>query len=150
MLPMNSNDKQITNNNLGQNQPTTQPVAPMGTPGISKEKEFIKAPEPVIKELGTEQELPKEIKEAGVIVKQEKLEIPPDLAQMGVRPTGFATPVPYASTIKLPITDEKIEEGRHASIFSSLRWLSEWCLFILKRFHFTLKIIGGKVLRLRR
>jgi len=147
---MNLDDKQVINNNLGQNQPTTQTYSPVGTLGISKEKEFVKAPEPIIKELGTEQELPKEIKEAGVVVKQEKLEIPPDLTQMGVRPTGFATPVPYGPTIKLPITDEKIEEGRHASVFSSLRWLSEWCLFVLKRFHLTLKVIGGKVLRLRR
>lgn len=116
---------------------------------FNKEKEVIKPGETLIRELGKEVEIPPEAQQAGIVQRQEQIEIPPEMVQMGIRPTGISTPVPFQPTLKLPITDERIEEGRHQSIFFSLRWLSEWCLYILRRFHLTLKMIHGKVMRVR-
>lgn len=133
------------------NQDNTQnkPVSSVGTLGINKERELSRQQDLPVKELNIEQELSKEIKEAGVVVKSETIEIPPDLKQLGVQPIGSTTPVPLQPTITLPITDEQIKKGAKANIFSSLRWLATWCLFILKRCHLTLKVIHGKVTRVK-
>lgn len=131
---------------------TSQPLnnRVSGSPGIGKEKEIGRTGESVISELGQEQELTPEVAKAGVVIKPEQIEVPPDLTQLGVKQTGFSTPVSYQPTLKLPIADDEIVEGRHANIFSSLRWLSEWCTLVLKRFHLTLKVIRGKVTRVPR
>lgn len=126
-----------------------KPVQPVGTVSIGKEKEPGQPQDLTVKEVNAEQELPKEVKEAGVVVRSENIEIPPDLKQLGVQPMGTATPIPSQPTVKLPLTDEEIKKGSRANIFSSLRWLTCWCLFILKRFHLCLKVIRGKVTRVR-
>lgn len=132
---MNSNDKKKTQVS--------------STSSLSKEKELVGSTEPYIKDLSREEEISTEVKEMGVTQKKENIEVPPDLQQFGVRTSGFSTTVPYKPTLHLPITDEKIEEGLHASILSSLRWLSEWCKFQLRRLHLALKVIHGRVMRVR-
>lgn len=137
---MNDNDQQK------QNTPSN-----ISFGGYNKEKEPIRtAPgESYLTEIGKEQEISQEVKQAGVVQRQENIEVPIDMQQMGVRPTGISTPVPFKPTLKLPITDEKIEKGLHKSIINSLRWLAEWCFFQLKRVHLTLKVIKGVVRRVR-
>lgn len=118
--------------------------------GQDKEKEPLgTTPESYLRELGKEHEIPQEVRKIGVVQRQETVEVPEDIQQMGVHLTGISTPIPFQPTLKLPITDEEIEKGLQASIFSSLRWLAEWCIYILKRFHLTLKTIHGRVRRVR-
>ncbi len=69
-----------------------------------------------------------------------------DLQSMGAQSTGvsqFTTTQP----IELPLSDEAVVSGLKAPYSSSLRWLSEFCLYILKHAHMHLKEIHGKIMR---
>lgn len=139
---MDNNQQKSANASFSSNQPIS--YVP------NKEKEVIqKTSETYLTEIGQEQDIPQEIKKVGVIQRQENIEIPPDLQNIGLKPTGSAVSLPAKPTLKLPISDEKIEKGLHESIFHSLRWLAEWCLLQLKRMHLTLKVIKGVVKRVR-
>lgn len=116
---------------------------------LGKEKELVKTQEGLIQEVGQEQELHQEVKQAGVVVRQEDIEIPEEAVSLGLKPTGVSTPVPATPSLKLPITDNKIEEGLHLNLLHSLRWLAQWCLFQLKRAHLVLKVIHGRIIRVR-
>lgn len=86
-----------------------------------------------------------EVKEY-VEVRKETIKVPQELKDAGV--TAVSNPQ-FANykPIVLPLSDERIEQGRHAPINSSLRWLSELCLYILRLAHQTIKIIHGKIVR---
>lgn len=90
-----------------------------------------------------------ELAKAGVIKRSEKVDLPPDIVQMGVTAVGPAQPLSTVTTIQLPLTDEQIIVGLHAQIVSSIRWLAEWCVRRLKQVHVHLKTLGGKVVRER-
>ena|SRR3989338_3135806 len=49
--------------------------------------------------------------------------------------------------IIFPIPDETIMRGSKESLDASIRWLAERCLFYLKKAHYHLKIIHGKIIR---
>lgn len=102
-----------------------------------------------VKALGEEQEIHPEMQKIGVSVVRDHLDVPPDALAVGVRPSSVYTPVSTVPTITLPLDDVKIEQGLHQSILTSLRWLAEWCIFQLKRVHITLKVIQGRVRRIR-
>ena len=126
-----------------------QKPSPVQTGGaISKEKEAITFSPSPLKEV-KEVEISKEAKEEGVVQRQEEIEIPEEIAKIGVAKTGISVAVSYEPTLKLPISDERIEQGRHQSILTSFRWLSQWCIFQLKKAHLLLKVIHGKVKRVR-
>lgn len=57
--------------------------------------------------------------------------------------SSFTTTKP----ITLPLTDEAIMKGSKASLNSSIRWLAERCIFYLKKAHYHLKIIHGRIVR---
>ena len=80
--------------------------------------------------------------------RKETVTVTDDLKKMGVNVSiqepVFKSEVPV---IELPISDEKIENGLHAKITSSLRWLAEFCLYRLRQAHLTLKKIHGRVFR---
>lgn len=84
-----------------------------------------------------------------VQTRKESIKLPEDLKQE----TGAeeASPTQFTSyqTVKLPITDEKIEEGLKHPVTSSFRWLSEFYLYLLHQAHLTLKNIKGRVVRVR-
>lgn len=87
---------------------------------------------------------------AGVVqVKKDTVDIPPDLQQMGVQSTGtsdFAT----EKDVELPISDDQVYTGLKAPITSSIRWLAEMCLKILKHAHKTLKEAHGHIMRVEK
>ena len=95
----------------------------------------------------TDVEVTPELARAGVVKRSERMELPPDVAQMGVTAVGPGQPMTQVATIQLPLTDEQIMVGLHAQILSSVRWLSEWCVRRLKQVHVHLKNLGGKVVR---
>jgi hypothetical protein len=77
----------------------------------------------------------------------EKVEIPQDVEEQGVESTGHSN-FPTYNSVKLPISDEKVLQGLKTPISSSVRWLAEFCLFILRKAHIKLKTAHGKAVRM--
>lgn len=111
-----------------------------------------KEAEPILKPVeslqmqeSVEHEVPPEIKHY-VQPKQETIKLPPDLTKLGLQPVTTTQFSSYKN-VKLPISDEKVVEGLHEPVSSSKRWLSEFALYILRQAHLTLRVVGGKVIR---
>lgn len=98
----------------------------------------------VLKEV-VEHEPSKEVKPF-IRVRKETIEVPPDLKKMGIRSSGFSKFSNYKN-ISLPISDDKVIQGLHAPIYSSLRWLATLALYLLQQAHLTLKVVHGHVIR---
>jgi hypothetical protein len=49
--------------------------------------------------------------------------------------------------VQLPISDDQILQGKKQPITDSIRWLAEFCIFLLKQAHIQLKIAHGKAQR---
>lgn len=135
-----------TNKNTTNTTNTTN--KPIVGPGLTaKEKEFlVKQEVAALEEVRRELELAPEVEKAGVKVQKEEIELPPPLPKMGVSQTGAELPV-SPPTVTLPLTDDKIATGLGASIWASIRWLAEWCLRQLKKVHFKLKKVHGRIIR---
>lgn len=82
-----------------------------------------------------------------VEVKKEAIEIDEELKKAGLQPVSGSIKFPDYRSLKFPISDEKVLEGLHAPVNSSLRWLAEFIVYILKKFHIQLKKVHGKVVR---
>lgn len=78
--------------------------------------------------------------------RKETAKVPPDLKKLGVVPREEAV-FQTTEAVRLPLSDEKIEEGLHQPISSSWRWLAELAIYILKQAHLTLKKIHGHIKR---
>lgn len=128
---------------------TTSPSFPVST-GLGKENEAAASVE-TVRPVNPELELPKEVKEAGVTQFKETIELPPDIRKLGVTPSGASTPVVTSSlpTVVLPISDSTVVSGVHAQVTDALRWLAIWCLRRLKKAHIALKIMHGKIVRVK-
>lgn len=72
--------------------------------------------------------------------------VSPDIAKLGVASTA-STSFPSYKSVNLPLSDDRVFQGLHAPVTTSLRWLAELCLYLLKQAHLTLKNIHGKVVR---
>ncbi len=81
--------------------------------------------------------------------RRETIELPPNLKKMGLQ-VVTSTKFPSYQTVVLPISDDKVLQGLHAPIYSSLRWLATLAWYILQKAHLTLKIIHGHVVRVVR
>lgn len=81
-----------------------------------------------------------------VDVKPETIQVPPDLKQLGVEPVESLTYKTH-KPLQLPLSDEKIEQGLHAPVSSSFRWLATFALHLLNHAHLTLRMIQGKPTR---
>lgn len=131
-------------------QPIATPVVPSSTlGGVSKEHELpVKSEENQIEEVVEDIELEPDLERLGIEKTSEAVTLPPEVRQMGVTATGPAQPVQTSTTtVKLPLSDNLVLVGLHASILSSLRWLAEWCIRQLKKAHIHLKKLGGNVVR---
>jgi hypothetical protein len=84
-----------------------------------------------------------------VQVRKETIELPPDLKKMGLQ-SSSSTNFPSYQTVVLPISDDKVYQGLHAPISSSLRWLATLAIYLLRKAHLTLKVIHGHVIRVMR
>lgn len=98
---------------------------------------------------GAEFELPKEVVSAGVRIQPTTIPIPPNIAQLGVKPAGQNIPVAPAASVVLPLTDDQIAAGLHAGLTDSIRWLAEWCIRRLKHLHIALKNVHGASVRVK-
>lgn len=136
---------QKTNNNSG----TPQYVQHGGA--VRKELESVavlKGEVTGLKEVGHETPLPAEVSRIGVSYKPTTVVIPPSMAKIGVSAVGQSV-TPPAIAVSLPLTDDQIAKGLTQSITSSWRWMAEWCRRRLKQFHFGIKTIQGKVVRVK-
>ncbi len=112
---------------------------------FSKESEPIRSKDLEIKEL-EEYEPTKEVSPY-LQKRAETIKLPPDLKKIGLQTVSGSQPTTI-TTIKLPISDDKVISGLHAPISSSLRWLATLAVYILKQAHIGLKVIHGHVVRI--
>lgn len=88
---------------------------------------------------------PKEVK-GYIEARPETVRIPKELKKIGV--VSVVNPIfKNYKPVVLPLSDQSIEQGLHAPITSSFRWLAELCLYILKQAHLTLKKVHGRLVR---
>lgn len=84
-----------------------------------------------------------------VNVRKETAEVPPDLKKIGVQASTPQHFIGYQK-VQLPISDDEILKGQKKPVTDSLRWLAEFCVYLLKRAHIQLKIAHGKAQRVFR
>ncbi len=77
----------------------------------------------------------------------ETIELPPDLKKVGLQPASTSINFQAYQNVKLPISDDKIMPGLHAPITSSLRWLATLAIYILRKAHLAIRVVGGKAVR---
>lgn len=132
---------------------TGQTPSPPAVGSLNKEQEILKpAQAEAVGEVPKEPEVAPEVERVGVTVTRESIELPPDVKKLGVTPAGSSVPVATSATIPpvvLPISDQQVVTGLHAQIISSLRWLAVWCLKKLQKAHIMLKVIHGKIIRVK-
>lgn len=78
--------------------------------------------------------------------RKETIQLPPEIEKLGGVATGH-TAYPTTNTVVLPLSDDQVYKGLSAPLTSSIRWLAELCLFLLKQAHLTLKSVHGKIMR---
>ncbi len=139
-----------------QNQPKTPPPVPSG-----KKENYVEA-DRVAKEEGDdywekfarEIEVEKEIAEMGGVEKIASGEVPiaADVAkEMGVKPTvTIETPIEKATGFSIrgvSLDDNQITSGSTKPVSSGFRWLIEWFIYQLKKAHYVIKKVKGKIWR---
>lgn len=77
---------------------------------------------------------------------KDTIKVSSDLQNLGVQSTGQSK-FTNQEILKLPISDERIATGLKSPITSSLRWLSEFCIYLLRKSHIVLKLVHGKIVR---
>lgn len=117
------------------------------TPPPTKEVELPRSTEEQkdVKVVVEHKDLDREV-QPHVQVREEVMEVPPDLQQMDVQ----ATPTTQFETqrqVETLIPDEEIVKGLHQPVTSSFRWLAELALYILKHAHIILKKVHGHIVR---
>lgn len=132
---------------------TPTPAQPQGSDAIggisNKEKEAGGLPaETPFRPSGVESELSPEVSSSGVKIRPTTIPIPQSVAQMGVKPAGQNVPAASAA-VTLPLSDDQIAVGLQQSVWSSWRWLAEWCVRKLKQLHMGIRSIHGKFTRVR-
>lgn len=128
--------------------PPVPPTHPVGSMAKESSPLVISNEAPLVSEVGKEELLTAEVKNAGVRMQSDTIEMPAIARSMGVKVMDTAPPpVATALTVTLPLTDDQIAQGLHQSIVSSWRWLAEWCERQLKQAHVLLKSTKGTIVR---
>ena len=124
-------------------QPQSVPVSPTKeAEPLSSKTEFFQI-EKTVEHKITDEEVKQHVEE-----RKENIELSPDLKTVGVETTSspqFST----TQTVNLPLSDDKVVQGLHAPLTSSVRWLATLAVYILKQAHMTLKTVHGKVMRVQ-
>ncbi|HLL61257.1 MAG TPA: hypothetical protein VK338_06060 [Candidatus Nitrosocosmicus sp.] len=82
-----------------------------------------------------------------VEVRPHTVQVPEELQNIGVQQTATPSAFQSVQTITLPISDEKVYKGLHEPVYSSIRWLSEFCVYLLAHAHTSIKSVHGKITR---
>lgn len=116
---------------------------PVATPGLKEqERSGIQVVEPSADlpsgvqavEVERSPELPPEVAKFVEEVQEHEAQMPKEIVIADHSgQTGSPTLVPKP-VIVLPVTQQQVQQGKHAKVNSSLRWLSEWSERIMKMF----------------
>jgi hypothetical protein len=90
---------------------------------------------PLVEVGGEHEKIPEEVE--GWLEKLEKgetVKLPQPVTHKGKTLVEPAEPQ-VVEKIVLPITQDAVQKGIHLKIIDSARWLAEWCLRIIKKFH---------------
>lgn len=131
--------------------PPKTPTAVSGSSKGGKEAEPIKSAD-TFQTITAEVQPQPEVKKAGVEVIKDSIELPPDIKSLGVSPAGASVPMTVAASIPqvvLPIPDNIVVAGLHTKVGNAVRWMAVWCIKKLKKAHVALKVIHGKIVRVR-
>lgn len=130
----------------GQGKPAA-PAQPISVSGGNKEivGGSLTPSETILKAVGQEVELPKEVAEAGVKVEKTSVELPPEVQRLGVQPVGQAVPVQNVQAQAVPLSDQQIADGLKQGVETSWRWLAEWCTRRLLQMHRSVKAVHGRI-----
>lgn len=85
-----------------------------------------------------------------VDINKENLEIDPELKKAGVQVVNSPPQYPPHLSYPLPVSDEKVIAGLKSPINTSIRWLAELSMFLLRQAHISLKNVHGKIIRVIR
>ena len=144
-------------NNLPKDQDSTQVVPPAVASG-AKEVEKIATIKKELREVAKEREKKEvepgveriEIKE--ILLPEEVVKVPPDLAEMGVKPVIPPTIPeelqPKAQVVTLPSTKTEVKAGLAQPVVASVRWLYTFFDRLVRKagggFKYVLQSLGGK------
>ena len=95
----------------------------------------------------SERKLPPEIQEHLVVIPHTP-QISTEEEAAGVQSTGQTNYPSYLSK-KIPLTDEEVALNEKKPITDPLRWLAEFCKYLLKQGNIVLKTVHGRVIRER-
>lgn len=130
---------------------TTVPAVSVPVGSMAKEVEpaagAVEAP--VMTEIGKETELAPEVRQAGVRMQADAIELPKVASQLGVRAVAPAASPVAVAAVALPLTDDQIAQGLQQSLVTSWRWLAEWCARQLKQAHILLRSVHGATERVK-
>jgi hypothetical protein len=107
----------------------------------AKRKEERKLVELGITQTDKEPEAPKELEEQGYIEQVERKaerDLPAVPQDDQGQPLITQADEEEVEPIVLPMTKEEFEKGIHEELWTNLRWLTEWCLYVIKKY-------GGRV-----
>jgi hypothetical protein len=149
---MNMLSKYMTNDTTKNNTGNLSQKTGSISVSLGKETESVllgNSESPVMKEIGKDVPLPKEVISSGVKMQPVSVTLPQSISSLGVKTVGSAVPVSSVSSVVLPLTDDQITIGLHKGVSDSIRWLSEWCVRRLHQVHLAIRSIGGKTVRIQ-
>lgn len=117
-----------------------EPVIQHGPPREIPHEKLEEAP---AEKTVSETEKLEEKEEAVVEVIPEEVEVDEELEEAGVEEVTHSTFFAGSRQIQLPMPIEELEAASHDPFTSGRRWLAEFIKFILKKFHKTIRRIGG-------
>jgi hypothetical protein len=98
-------------------------------------------------------EIPKELKEIGVEDISGTIELPPEIKKLGVTAVNQSQPIAPSDSslpkVALPISDDAVVKGTHAGVGEAFAWLAVWCMKRLRKAHVLLKVVHGKIVRVK-
>lgn len=109
----------------------------VGRSAAAKETEFVGGPGaseqvPVV-EVREPGELPEEVEGWLERVEHDDVEEPETVVHKG---KVLVSPIsPKNVSLSLPLTEDEVKQGLSGKVISSIRWLAEWCLRIIKKYH---------------
>lgn len=114
------------------------PEPQVGRPAAAKEAEFVGGGLQIsenipIVEVREQGELPVEVEGWVERVEQDDVKDFEPIVHDGQ--TILSTSAPQQVDITLPISEDEAKKGLHHKVFESVRWMAEWCVRLVKKYH---------------
>lgn len=97
---------------------------------------FREQPVEEVVEIPTEPEVEPQLEKDGYIERVEKgTELKSPTADDYVQGVLLGPTNPQNPQVKLPLTEEEIQQGLHHKVWEGIRWMAEWCVRQVKKLH---------------